>query len=194
MSKSKSLKKELRSWGILITIAGILYLTGLHTEVIGRVQQLVLATGIIKPSTEIENQQMEKASFSLPLTTLEGKPFAFSELKGKTIFINFWASWCPPCVAEMPNIQKLYQIVGNEEDIAFVMISVDEDLEKAKKFIDRKGFDFPVYFLNGPIPEVYQSQSIPTTFVINPEEKIIFKHSGMANYNNEEFKDLLVNS
>jgi len=193
MRINKTLKKELRSWGILIAIAGTLYFSGWHTEVIGRMQQLLLATGLFRPSTEINTPQKEKASFLIPLRTLEGEAFAISQLKGKTIFINFWASWCPPCVAEMPNIQSLYQKVA-KEDIAFVMISVDDDLEKAQKFIQRKGYDFPVYFLSGSLPKVYHTQSIPSTFVISPEAKIVFKHSGMADYDTKGFRTLLVGS
>jgi peroxiredoxin len=94
-------------------------------------------------------------------------------------------------VAEMPGIHQLYQSV-NKEEVAFVMVSVDENIEKLKRFIERKGYTFPVYLPEGPLPTVYQTRSIPTTFVISPQGKIVFEEEGMANYDTEEFKQFLV--
>lgn len=79
------------------------------------------------------------------MVSLNGKTVSFESLKGKVVFMNMWATWCPPCIAEMPNIQKLYEKIGSDK-IAFVMLSLDEDgMEKVKKFIGKKGFTFPVY-------------------------------------------------
>ena len=71
------------------------------------------------------------------------------------------------------------------------MISLDDDPQKAAKFIKRKGYTFPVYTVLGNLPQAYASQSIPTTFVISPEGKIVVKHKGMAAYNTSKFKKLL---
>ncbi|MDB5262341.1 MAG: alkyl hydroperoxide reductase [Adhaeribacter sp.] len=113
-------------------------------------------------------------------------------LKGKVIFMNFWATWCPPCIAEMPNIQSLYEKVKSE-NIAFVMVSLDDDPAKAQKFINRKKFTFPVYTPNGALPPVYAGQVIPTTFVISPDGRIVARKDGMADYDNQEFREFLQN-
>ena len=63
---------------------------------------------------------------------------------GKILFINIWATWCPPCRAEMPGIQDLYNEFENSSDIQFIMLSVDDDPNIAQKFIDNKNFTFPV--------------------------------------------------
>ena len=105
--------------------------------------------------------------------------------------MNMWATWCPPCIAEMPDIHELYKDVASE-DIVFVMLSLDDDPQKAKDFIAQKKYTFPVYFLNSPLPKVYSSNSIPTTYVISPEGKIVSKNYGMANYNNSSFKKFLL--
>ncbi len=184
--KKKSYRRELIEWGILVTVGTVLYVTGYHTEVIGQLQRIVLATGIIQPG---ENNEIIEASYSLKLSDVAGNPIHFSEFKGQTVFMNFWATWCPPCVAEMPDIENLYEKKGI--DVAFVMISLDEDRQKAIEFVARKGFDMPVYFLESGLPKVYNPTSIPTTYVISPDGKIVVTRHGMAKYNTDSFIELL---
>lgn len=191
--KKKPLKKELLEWGIMLSIIGILYFTGLHTEVIGKVQSLVLKTGLIKPAMPEESTTLPDADYRLNLTDFSGKTIDFSEFEEKTIFMNFWATWCPPCIAEMPEIQNLYQDLKQHENIVFVMINLDDDMEKAKEFIKRKEYDFPNYRLGSNLPKVYESQSIPTTFVISPAGKVVVSKKGMASYDNKKFKEFLLN-
>ncbi|MEH0158671.1 TlpA disulfide reductase family protein [Limibacter armeniacum] len=144
----------------------------------------------MKPN--INEEGFGKADYNLQLEDMEGDVMSLQDLKGKTLFINFWATWCPPCVAEMPEIYELYSEMKNEE-IAFVMISVDEDPLKLQKFLERKAYDFPVYQLKSSVPEVFQSSSVPTTFIVSPDGKIVLKHAGMASYNNDKVKTLLRN-
>ncbi|MFD2247924.1 TlpA family protein disulfide reductase [Pontibacter ruber] len=205
MSKHKFSIKDIPGWAVMLAIFGILYLTGLHTEAIGQVQRLLLATGIknadvpepgaVASATEIAETAATGSSVmagaGFQMAGLDGKPVAFESLKGKVIFMNIWTTWCPPCVAEMPNIQKLYEKVGSDK-IAFVMLSVDEGgMEKVKKFIDKKGFTFPVYMPASQFPQEFYSNSIPTTFIISAEGKIVAKQEGMADYDNKEVRDFL---
>jgi thiol-disulfide isomerase/thioredoxin len=183
----KTYKRELIEWTILVVVGLTLYLTGWHTEVIGQLQRVVLATGVMKPDTE-ENPD-KNASYDFRLVNMGGRMVEFSEFQGQTVFLNFWATWCPPCIAEMPDIQDLYEKKGN--DVAFVMISLDEDPDKARRFIERKGFDFPVYFPSSRLPSVYPHRTIPTTYVISPEGKIALSQSGMAKYDTEGFRKFL---
>lgn len=164
-----------------------MYLTGLHTEVIGQVQRLFLATGIIQPDLEESREKM--ASYDFQLTSMTGEEIDFSDFRGQTVFINFWATWCPPCIAEMPDIQDLYD--KTKEEVAFVMVSLDEDPEKARRFIERKGFDLPVYFMASTLPSEYNPRSIPTTYVLSPEGKIAMTRHGMAKYDTESFRVFL---
>lgn len=195
MNKLLAILKQLPGWAITLAIFGVLYFTGLHTEAIGQVQRLLLASGVknadvpdnfesIDNTAFTGNSEMAGAGFTM--TDLQGKQVTFESLKGKVIFLNIWATWCPPCIAEMPNIQKLYDKVGSDK-IAFVMLSVDEEgLPKVKKFIDRKGYTFPVYVPASQFPEAFYSQAIPTTFIISPEGKIIARQEGMADYDTPE--------
>ncbi len=189
MAKKKSVKREIIEWVIFFGVIATLYFTGLHTPVLGFMQGLILKTGIIKP--DINEESNVRASYSFTLIDRNGEFINFKNFQGETVFINFWATWCPPCIAEMPDINKLYNKVKND-NIHFFMISLDDDFEKAKKFVDKKEFDFPIYQLGSLMPKVYHSQAIPTTFVISPQGKIVVKRSGMAEYNTEGFRKFLL--
>lgn len=207
MHKIKFLIKNIPGWAVMLAAFGILYLTGLHTEAIGQVQRILLATGIknadvpetlqhpdansVLHAATIANPEMAGAGFKM--ADLQGNQVAFESLKGKVVFLNIWATWCPPCIAEMPNIQRLYDKVGSDK-IAFVMLSVDEGgLEKVKKFIDKKGYTFPVYMPAGSFPQEFYSNAIPTTFIISPDGKIVAKQEGMADYDTPEVVAFLQN-
>lgn len=179
-------KREHSVWVALLVVAGIIYIGGWHTLLIGKLQQAVLATGIIAPHV-VEDQQ--DASYAFALETLEGEKVPFEKMKHQVVFLNFWASWCPPCIAEMPDIQSLYE--SKKDDVTFAMISLDKDRAKARKFIDEKNYEFPVYFLSGGLPSSYQISSIPTTYVLSRQGKIVVEKHGMAKYNSKKFKALL---
>ena len=188
-----SWKKELRDWVIIGLTIGFLWVTGLFTEVAGFTQRIVLATGIISPDMELPESDKKAAAYDFTLLTMEGDKFDFTNLKGKVVFVNFWASWCAPCVAEMPNIQKVYKEYKDNEDIMFVMIGLDRDPEKARKFIAKKEFTFPVFTpdYESGIPAIYESPSIPTTFVLSKDGFIDMKKVGMANYDSKKFRNYL---
>jgi thiol-disulfide isomerase/thioredoxin len=193
--------KNIPGWVYTLAIFGVLYATGLHTEVLGGVQRLMLATGLknaqvptaVEPATPatLTSTTGSMAGAGFQMTTLDGKIVPFESLKGKVIFLNVWATWCPPCIAEMPNIQSLYEKVGSDK-IAFVMLSVDQKgMEKVKKFIDRKGFTFPVYMPASQMPEEFSSPAIPTTYIISPAGKIVAQQNGMAEYDTPEVIEFL---
>lgn len=205
MIKKKFSIKDIPGWAVMLAVFGVLYFTGLHTEAIGQAQRILLATGIknadvpetlqnpdataVVEAAATANSEMAGAGFKM--VDLQGKQVNFESLKGKVVFLNIWATWCPPCIAEMPNIQKLYDKVGSDK-IAFVMLSVDEGgMEKVKKFIDKKKYTFPVYMPASQFPQEFYSNAIPTTFIISPEGKIVAKQEGMADYDTPEVAEFL---
>ena len=198
MTKKKNILKDIPGWAIMLALFGFLYFTGLHKEAIGQVQRMLLATGIRNAEMPEPAGAAKTAAERLPVVgagfkmiSLDGKAVSFESLKGKVIFMNMWATWCPPCIAEMPNIQKLYEKVGSDK-IAFVMLSLDEDgMDKVKKFIGKKGFTFPVYMPASPLPQEFYSNAIPTTFIISPQGKIVAKQEGLAEYDTKEVRKFL---
>ena len=200
--QTKTSQKEWIKYGIYAVIAIILYTTGYYKDVIGFAQRGLLATGLMNPDVAemTVNRDAEQpnaaniiaanpADLSLKLRDRNGTIVTLEDLKGKVIFMNFWATWCPPCIAEMPSIDQLHAEMGNE--VAFVMLSLDDDFEKAKQFDTKKGYDLPIYTLAGEIPAMYESSAIPTTFVIDAKGNLALTHKGMADYSNPEFKKFL---
>lgn len=188
--KKKYLLKEFKEFGIIAVILGILYLTGLHTDVAAFTQRVILQTGIITPDIELPEDDIETLDYNLALTSIDGTEAHLSDFKGKVIFMNIWATWCAPCIAEMPGIQSLYEDIEND-DIVFVMLSMDDSREKAVKFIDKKGYTFPVYVPASRVSDMLRAPSIPTTLVVNKEGKVVSKKVGMAKYNTKKFKRFL---
>lgn len=193
---NKKMKKSIIEYSVLGAVMLTLFLTGLHTEVFGFIQRGVLETGLLNPevkekeevTTETANP---KADFNLKLINSKGEKVSMEQFRGKVIFLNIWATWCPPCIAEMPGINNLYNDIKEEGDVVFLMLSVDDNFEKAKRFKEKKDFDFEVYQAAGGIPQMYHSQSIPTTYVINAKGELALTHTGMADYHTPEFKEFL---
>ncbi|CAN5361394.1 hypothetical protein BH23BAC1_BH23BAC1_45090 [soil metagenome] len=198
MTKSKKDTKNMIQWTVLIAIMAIVYFTGFHTEVIGTFQRVILATGIIKPQTntsvasieEYEMADKDNYLYDFKLLNVNGQKVNLKDLEGKIVFFNIWATWCPPCIAEMPNIHSLYKKTDPAK-IAFVMLSVDKNQQKAKDFIQKKKYEFPVYFPGGSTLADFQANVIPTTFILDTNGKILTRHEGMADYDNAEFINYL---
>nr|WP_300442000.1 TlpA disulfide reductase family protein [Christiangramia sp.] len=189
------MKKNLLEYGITGTVILTLFLTGLHTEVFGFVQRGILKTGLMDPdvdtqATSLEESKKPKADFNMSLMNSKGERVEMEEFRGNVIFFNLWATWCPPCVAEMPGINNLYNDVKGGK-VAFIMLSLDNDFQKAIDFNKKKGYDFEVYQLAGGLPPMYASQAIPTTYVIDADGNLVLTHQGMGDYDSEEFKDFL---
>ena len=183
-------QREIIEWILILGIPLTLYLTGWHTEVIGQVQRVILLTDLMAPDISSAADSGESADMSLRLLSPEGEVVELGDFSQKTLFVNFWATWCSPCIAEMPEIQSLYSN-SDPEQVAFFLISVDEDWDKARQYVERKSFDFPIFRVKGNIPSSFRSGSIPSTFVIRPDGTIAMKRVGMASYDNPEFRDFL---
>src|SRR5690606_32237658 len=195
MKMNKKVKKNLLEFGVFAGIILTLFLTGLHTEVFGFLQRGVLETGVMNPDVEKKAasekpEALPKASFNMELINSRGEKANMEQFRGKVIFINLWATWCPPCIAEMPGINNLYNKVQGD-NVVSLMLSYDKDFNKAQRCKEKKGFDFEVYQVSGGIPEMYYSQSIPTTFLINAKGELALTHTGMANYDTAEFREFL---
>lgn len=110
-------------------------------------------------------------------TLLDGTKTSLAQLQGKPVFLNFWATWCPPCVGEMPHFEKLYP--KYKDKINFVAISLDDSKADADAFIQQKSFTFPVGFANNQeIAAKYEIQGIPTSYIIDAQGNVIASYIG----------------
>ena len=99
--------------------------------------------------------------------------------------MNFWATWCPPCIAEMPSIQALYN--DYNENVVFLFVTND-DFEIVNKFKTKKGFNFKVYQPINEVPENLMTRSIPRTFIINKAGEIVVDESGAVDWNSQKVR------
>ena len=139
----------------------------------------------IKKDDSASNPSAKPVSFSF--IDEKGNTVSTAELEGKVVFINFWATWCPPCRAEMPALNDLYHQFQNDDRFVFLFINEDEDPAKAATYLQSNSFTMPLVTSAGAVPREIFSGTLPTTVVLNKEGKIVYKHEGLAKYNSEKF-------
>ncbi|AIM36632.1 TlpA family protein disulfide reductase [Sphingobacterium sp. SG20118] len=159
-------------------------------------QQGLMKIGLFKPSLE-EPKKIDSASTiptqnNISFKNDMGEVVHMTDLKGKVVFINFWATWCPPCIAEMPSIAVLYERLKDNKDVVFLIVEIEGESEKANKFMQGKQLTLPVYYPNSQIPQEWLGGSIPTTIIINKEGEIATKHEGLADYSRQDVSDFII--
>lgn len=117
----------------------------------------------------------------------QGKSLSLESLKGKVVFINFWATWCPPCIEEMPSIDQLYRSYRTRDDVIFITVDVDNKIEESTAFMKDNGYDLPVYTPASNIPSDYLAGAIPTTVILARNGEMMGRLEGGRDYSAEEF-------
>lgn len=106
----------------------------------------------------------------------------FQDLKGKVVLINFWATWCPPCIAEMPSMQSLYNDYGDKMVFLFV---TNDSFDEVNPFLEKNNYTFKVFNPAGPYPEYFNIKTIPRTFLINKSGAVVMDENGAVNWNSD---------
>lgn len=155
----------------------------------------LMGVGLFSPDVKspVENEtQAEVADLSgIRFKDFSGKTIDLGDLKGKVVFLNFWATWCPPCLAEMPSVNKLYEQFKDDKEVVFILVDADSDLPKSQKYMDKKGYKLPVYQVASNIPETIFKGSLPTTVVFDKLGRISYNEVGAANYASTKFIEFI---
>jgi thiol-disulfide isomerase/thioredoxin len=178
----KNIKKYISNGVFILVLALILFVPSAKALVI----QGLMQVGLFNPDVPSKETPATSA-LNLKFKDQSGKTVTLDELKGKVVFLNFWATWCPPCLAEMPSINKLYEQHKNSEDVVFILLDADSNFEKANGYMKSRKYTMPVYQMASSVPEQIFAGSLPTTVVFDKQGRLSFKHEGVANYNSKKF-------
>ena len=138
------------------------------------------ATQSVRPTPRPVNQPPE-AAYDFEVETFDGDTLKLSDLKGKVVVLNFWASWCPPCRWEMPSFERISKEYGDKE-VVFVGLALSDTLRDARGFADSVGVTYPLALdSTGRIAAAYNVRSLPTTFFIDREGQIQRRLTSVAN-------------
>jgi thiol-disulfide isomerase/thioredoxin len=124
---------------------------------------------------------------ALSFIDTRGKLLNTADHKGKVIFVNLWATWCPPCIAEMPSVNQMYARYRDNPKVMVVTVDVDNDFAKSLNFLTKNGYQLSVYQLAAELPQDLFTGTIPTTIIIDKAGTVVAKHEGAANYADEKF-------
>ncbi|MBD3749439.1 MAG: TlpA family protein disulfide reductase [Sphingobacteriales bacterium] len=162
------------------------------TDAKGLVIEGLMKVGFFQPNvTQDLSKNTNNTSLNVQFTNSEGKVLSLDDLKGKVVFINFWATWCPPCIAEMPTINSFYEKYKGNKNLVVLMVDVDGNFDKSVKFMERRKFNLEVWKPASPIPSNFLNQSIPTTVILDKKGNIAFRHEGGADYENKDFQQFI---
>lgn len=169
--------------GILLIISGIIMIVSgtinRNGSNVGEVNTNQSTSNTNQNQSEVKEEVIPAPDFTL--MDQYGNAHTLSEYKGKTVFLNFWATWCPPCKAEMPYIEELYYEYGeNEGDVVILGVAMPKmgregTREEIMKFLEENKYTFPVVFDESEFHDVayqYYINAFPTTFIINKEGNV----------------------
>ncbi|QEK50251.1 TlpA family protein disulfide reductase [Pedobacter aquae] len=183
--------KKLLSWSNISTTLLLLFALAMvfSPQVKGKVIEGLMKVGLFQPDLPKDKEIKTPLVLENEVVFIDktGKEVRLSSLRGKVVFINFWATWCPPCIAEMPSIHQMAKQFKENDKLVVLTVDVDQDFPKSLKFMQKRNFDLPVYALASAVPSAYLGNSIPTTIVLSKQGKLVFKHEGGADYTNQEF-------
>ena len=177
--------KKVKFWDVFWVVAILLVLftpVGFHARVL--VGKLIS----FSPKVTEVGERPKLDDYSWQLQAMDGNSINFKEFKGEVVFVNFWATWCPSCVAEMSSLSELYKAYGHK--VNFIFLANDKQ-QKVQGYLERKGMELPVYFSRGKEPKLLNSSTIPATYIIDAAGNIVVSKKGVADWNSKKVHEVL---
>jgi len=180
-------KKNLTFSNILFAIFIVLLIIP-QTRTAIQVTMNKIKVQLFSPSTLDAEDQTQLEPFSYRLVDLNGSETTSEIGQGKVVFLSYWATWCPPCIAELPSIQELFNDYGDKIDF---LLLTNEDPEVVRRFLEKKKYNLPVFIPRMQAPQKLFERSIPTNYIIDKSGKIIIKETGATDWNSKKVRDIL---
>ncbi len=133
-----------------------------------------------------------KALPAFNMVDAAGNKVDLQSFKGKKVFLNIWATWCPPCRAEIPSIEKLYKKTDKEKAV-FILLSVDGNFETAIKYAQKQGMKAPLYYPAENLPDMLYTSGIPATFIFDETGNLVKQNVGAEDYSTASYVRMLNN-
>ena len=144
---------------------------------------------IFPPTGNQDNNRKTLDNYDVKLKAITfAKDTDLASLKGKVVFINYWATWCPPCRAEMPSLQKLYNDYSDRIEFVFATTDAKKDVDR---YFTANEFNLPTYNIVSSIPQQINTTSLPATFILDKEGKIFLEEFGAADWNGSNIRKML---
>jgi thiol-disulfide isomerase/thioredoxin len=146
----------------------------------------LMQVGLFKPDVGKAVPVSDIAAADIAFMNAKRQTLRVNQLKGKVVVINFWATWCPPCIAEMPSLNKLHQKFKDNPRVVFITVDADGDLDKSAYFMAENKYTLPLYRVNSEIPQTLFGGSLPTTVFLDKTGQMVLRHEGAANYDSDK--------
>ncbi len=177
-------KKKHLSNGIFIILILLLLIPQTRVPIQVFLQRLIS----FSPSVVSEENREKLSNYNWALRELDKETTTLESSKDKVVLINLWATWCPPCIAEMPSLQSLYDDYGDTVDFYFVS---NEKKETLDRFLEKHSYTFPVYQALEAAPTQLNSNTLPTTYILSKSGIIVIDKKGVADWNSTKTRSIL---
>ena len=171
-------------------ITDVLFYLFIFSLLIPSTRTLIIRATLFRPkiAAEATANIMKPEEYQILLEDMNGNSIQLADYSNQTIFLCFWATWCPPCRAEMPSVQKLYEKYGDKVKIFLI---TSEERTKVEAYLKENEYDLPVYFQRSGSSGNLDVSSLPTSFLISATGQILIHKKGAANWNSREFRKKL---
>ena len=141
---------------------------------------VVIVSSIANAMNKKEKRENAEQAADFTLEMLDGKMASLSDYRGQKVVLNFWATWCPPCKAEVPHLQNFYEENENSDvQLLAVNLTASDSMSDVENFVDGYGITFPVLLdIDGEVGQQYEVITIPTTYFLDEEGNIVEKYIG----------------
>ncbi|MDO4880986.1 MAG: TlpA disulfide reductase family protein [Capnocytophaga sp.] len=167
---------------VILSIFALLIFTPLGTFINNKIILL------LSPSPKQSEKTEQITEYTGYFLDNKDQKITLQSFENEVVIINFWATWCSPCLAEKPSFQKLYE--DYKDKIKFAFITQETPIE-VKNFLEKHHYTIPIYYEAVNLPELLSVKNIPTTFILDKKGNIIIKQIGATDWNSKKIRELL---